>query len=111
MSNNTTPNELTLILQTIIKPTYLNANVDNYYVVSTMLPTTPTSGTPDRLMQWMTEQILYLRNNAVGNFNVAMSDADILDFYEDIQRVFGDAIDILTDIKTLIDDKVTTYTP
>lgn len=106
MSNNTTPSELTLILQTIVKPNYANSNVDNYYVASTLVPTVPTTGTPDRIMQYITELILYLKNPAVFGYNAAMSDGDLLDLYQDLQRNLGDTVTQLTIIKTEIDDKV-----
>lgn len=102
----TIPQELTTILQTLVKPNYSNANVDNYYDPTTMLPKAPTTN-PDRGMQAITETILYERNQASYGYNIPLTTSPNggtkKELYQDISDDLGAAITALTAVKTAID--------
>lgn len=111
MSNNSVPSELTVVLQTMIKPNYPNANVDNYYDQTTLALKVPATGVPDRLLQVITELILNSRSPVLYGYNVPMTDPERLDFYTDLRDGFTALQTVIAAVKAPITAKVVELTP
>lgn len=99
---NTTKQELILILQTLVGPNNPNSDINNYYDQVTMQPTAPTTD-PDRVMQIVTETILFERNPASYGYNLELDSGAKTELYADIVADLGTIITTITAIKTAID--------
>lgn len=106
MSNNSVPSELAVVMQTMVKPNYTNSNVDNYYDQTLLTVKVPTTGAPDRLLQVITELILNSRSQSIYGYNVEMTDAELLDFYTDLDNGLAAIVTAVTAVKTPIHAKV-----